>query len=100
MQNHLTIKERLRFIPIFATALMIAVGIFLYLSRSGTDYTLAAGIIILLLALILIAVSIVIPNTIQKEIETLRDGFETLNRSESAAHRLSVIGNDQIGVIS
>ncbi len=100
MQNYLTIKERLRFFPIFATALMIAVGIFLYLSRSGTDYTLAAGIIILLLALILIAVSIVIPNTIQKEIETLRDGFETLNRSESAAHRLSVIGNDEISEIS
>jgi methyl-accepting chemotaxis protein len=95
MFENMTIKERLRLIPIAA---VICAGAFIYFSNTSLN----AGLISALSAIIVVflLISAKISNTILHAIDNLKHGFEIINGSNATDHRLELVGNDEITEIS
>lgn len=90
MLDTLTIKQKLRLVPIIAIFLMmIAAVVFINYPR----FALVTFISTIALLLIL---SRTISLTILNSINDLRKGFEIINNSNSTDHRLEITGNDEI----
>jgi methyl-accepting chemotaxis protein len=94
MLDNLTIKQRLKLIPIIAVVLMILSAVVFINYPSYATVTFIGAIVLLLI------ISRTVSMKILDSITALHIGFEAINRSNATDHRLDINGNNEISKIS